>query len=414
MERREINLSLRSKRNSMNKLNDFKGGQCSQNFNKKDIISIIPNAKGKNENNELKKNSNKNLRKIPDMNKIRKISLISVSNLLNNNNSIAKTNTNSNTNNANRSAQKNIPEKNNHSFYEVKSLTKESPNQNNDNIIPKTQKITIRLNNSNTLGLSATKKHEQNLKTDLSKYTEINKRKNKIDLKDRKLNLCELNKCLINEGKIYLMTKENNKQNLEQMIKNDIALSNNYIKVKKDINSNLYREGIKINNVQIGKQEDITPRNRKRIMEIINKRNNSIRIRNNSLSRTTIYKFRANDIISYNLSYFPEPKEDKNKNNKIKGNNKKKINLFLKNINCKTYEEDLKPDMENNKYKLKYKVKKISRRNGNLKPQIGVRITIFNVVQPERKRYFYMNYFYSENLRNHNILSEENEFYFLN
>ena len=359
------------------------------------------------------------------MNKIRKISLINVTNLLNNNNSNTNTNNTyyntNNINNTNESSQKNIPEKNNHSFYEVKSLTKESPNQKNEIIIPKTKKITMRLGNSNTLDLSTTKKTEINLKTDLSKYNEIssykyrldNNRRNKNDLKERKINLCELNKCLINEGKIYLLAKENNKTNLEKMIKNDMTLGNNYIKEKKDINSNLYRnrDSIKIQKLQIKKQDDNNGRTRNKIIEIINKRNNSIRARNDSLSFSKIYKFRASDIISYNLSYIPDCKEDKNKNNKIKGNHKKKINIFLKNLNCKTYEEDLKPDIENNKYKYKYKVKKLGRRNGNLKPQIGVRITLFNAVQPERKRYYYMNFFYSENLRNLNI-SKENEFYF--
>ena len=422
MERRENNLSINIKRNSMKKINDFRGGQNSQNLQKKDIISIIPNTKGRNEINELKKNIYKDISKRPDMNKIKKISLISVSNLLNNNNSnVNINNTNSNTNNLNESSQKNIPEKTNHSFYEVKSLTKESPNQKNDSIIPKTKKITMRLGGSNTFDLTTTKKAETNLKTDLSKYNEISSSKNKLDnnrrnknnLKERKINLCELNKCLINEGKIYLLTKENNKTNLEKMVKNDMILGNNYIKEKKEINSNLYRDSIKIKNIQIKKQEDSNGRNRNKIIEIINKRNNSIRARNESLSHSKIYKFRTSDIISYNLSYIPRPKEDKNKskNNKIKGKNKKKINIFLKNLNCKLYEEDLKPDMENNKYKYKYKVKKICRRNGNLKPQIGVRITLFNVVQPERKRYYYMNFFYSENLRNHS-LSKENEFYF--
>jgi hypothetical protein len=420
MERRENNLSINIKRNSMKKINDFRGGQNSKNLKKKDIISIIPNTKGRNEINELKKNIYKDISKRPDMNKIKKISLISVSNLLNNNNSnVNINNTNSNTNNLNESSQKNITEKTNHSFYEVKSLTKESPNQKNDSIIPKTKKITMRLGSSNTFDLTTTKKAETNLKTDLRKFNEISSTKNKLDnnrrnknnLKERKINLCELNKCLINEGKIYLLTKENNKTNLEKMVKNDMIIGNNYIKEKKEINSNLYRDNIKIKNIQIKKQEDNNGRNRNKIIEIINKRNNSIRARNESLSQSKIYKFRISDIISYNLSYIPGPKEDKNNNNnnKIKGKNKKKINIFLKNLNCKLYEEDLKPDMENNKYK--YKVKKIGRRNGNLKPQIGVRITLFNVVQPERKRYYYMNFFYSENLRNHS-LSKENEFYF--
>jgi hypothetical protein len=419
MERGENNLSMNIKRNSMNKINDFRGGYNSQNLNKKDIISIIPNTKGRNEINELKKNSIKDFRKRPDMNTIRKISLINMSNFLNNNNSNANTNNiNSNTNNinnTNESSQKNIPEKTNHSFYEVKSLKKESPNQKNDSIIPKTKKIIMRLGNDNTLDLSATKKTETNLKTELSKYRLDNNRRNKNDLKERKINLSELNKCLINEGKIYLLSKGNNKANLEQMIKNDMILGNNYIKEKKDINSNLYRDrgSIRIQKLQIKKQEDIYGRNRNKIIEIINKRNNSLRARNDSLSLSKFYKFRASDIISYNLSYIPKSKEDKNNNNnnKIKGNHKKKINIFLKNLNCKTYEEDLKPDMENNKYKFRYKVKKIGRRNGNLKPQIGVRITLLNEVQPERKRYYYMNFFYSENLRNLN-LSKENEFYF--
>jgi hypothetical protein len=70
------------------------------------------------------------------------------------------------------------------------------------------------------------------------------------------------------------------------------------------------------------------------------------------------------------------------------------------NINYKSFEED---------FPLKIRCYKRYKLNKNLKPQISVRITLFNVLKPERERYFVVNYFYSENIRNPIIT--ENDFF---
>ena len=106
-------------------------------------------------------------------------------------------------------------------------------------------------------------------------------------------------------------------------------------------------------------------------------------------------KFKANKINSYSLNYISNIKPEKNKKNKKFVSNKKL--MTLKNLNYKTFEEDFPLKLKNYK---RYKYTKY------LKPQISVRITLFNIEKLERKRYFHVNFFYSENIRN--LTLEEN------
>ena len=112
-------------------------------------------------------------------------------------------------------------------------------------------------------------------------------------------------------------------------------------------------------------------------------------------------KYKRNEINSYFFTYFPI--YDKGNKTNIKNNNKQKKNIILNNLNNKTFEEDFIVKLKNNKYRYK-------RINKYLKPEVSVRITLFNITQPEKERYFYVNYFYSQNIRNQ-FIKEENEFY---
>ena len=110
-------------------------------------------------------------------------------------------------------------------------------------------------------------------------------------------------------------------------------------------------------------------------------------------------KNKTNKINTYSFNFLPKAKnEEKKKKNKTFMSNKKL--LILKNLNYKTFEEDF-PLKEKKSYK-RYRRYKL---NKNLKPQIAVRIILFNIEKPEKERYYFVNFFYSENLRN--IVSEK-------
>ena len=76
--------------------------------------------------------------------------------------------------------------------------------------------------------------------------------------------------------------------------------------------------------------------------------------------------------------------------------------LTLKNLDCKTFQEDFPIKM---KYNRNYRI------NKKLKPQISLRLSLFKISKAETERYFFVNYFYSDNLR---IPDDKNksEFYF--
>ena len=128
-----------------------------------------------------------------------------------------------------------------------------------------------------------------------------------------------------------------------------------------------------------------------KISKLINNRNNT-----HIETYLKVKKYIANKINSYSFNYVNKTKERKNKKNKKFVSNKKL--MTLKNLNYKTFEEDFPLKIKNYK---RYKYTK------NLRPQISVRITLFSVEKLERKRYFNVNFFYSENIRNF-ILEENN------
>ena len=367
-ERRENNLSLNIKtsNNIQNILNK----------NKKNVIMTIPNNK-----NSDKINKNLTLHKKPELTKLKKLSFMTLSNL----------------SNLNDFSKKNISDKNNHSFFEVKSLSRDFVHQQTEVLTSESKKLSMKIKNNNSiLNLSSNKNHESNLKQNNNISNTINnenlsKTKNNLfkleekkEVKDKKFNLTEFDKYFIKGRQNYILSKENKKNNSEIINKDKTNPENIYKRNDKII---FNRDKIKIGNIQIKKQEKnnnfIKIKNGYKIKEISNKKRNS---HIESIIRR--YKYNLNKINSYSFNYMPKIREEKIKNKKFNSN--KKL-LALKNLNSKTFEEDFPLKIKSYK---RYKINKI------LKPQISVRMTLFNIAKPERERYYFVNFFYSENIRN--------------
>ena len=371
-ERRENNLSLNIK-----KSNNI---QNILNINKKNVITTIPN-------NNNKKNNSLSLYKKSELNASGKLHFINFSNI----------------SNLNESSQKNISDKNNHSFYEVKSLSKDFGHQQTEILISEAKKLYLKnKNNNSVLNLSSKKNSESNSKkynntinsinneaisrskNNLFKLEEKKETKETKYFKDIKFKLREFNKYIIKESKNIIIPKENKKLNSD--ILNNVKINNekNY-KINDKFIFN--KDKIKIGNLQIKKLEKnnnlIKIKNDYKISQINNKRKNA-----HIESFIRRYKYNLNKINSNSFNYIPKIKEEKVKNKKFITN---KNLLMLKNLNYKTFEED---------FPLKIKSYKRYNLNKKLKPQISVRITLFNIDKPERERYFFVNFFYSENIRN--------------
>ena len=262
-----------------------------------------------------------------------------------------------NCNKINSSKLNNSFQRHNHSFFEVKSLTKDfiSPQKNN-------LTINIKNNNSNMNYIYTEKEEALNKNTNDSTNNNSKRYSN---------NIFNIN-CNINNN-INLIINSKNVKYIPK--KNEIVFNKNKI-YKKNINATKI---IKYNNKRI------------------------------ELSSTKINKYKLNKINSYYFSYIPKLKEKnekfvENKSHKSKKNKKmkKENKLILKNLNCKTFEED---------FPIKIKYNRNYRINKKLKPQISLRLTLFKISTPEIERFFIVNFFYSENLR---IPEEKNklEFFF--
>ena len=304
------------------------------NYNKNDSEIKIKNNKYLNIYNIPKSNHRLNkLSKPPILKNIKNISK-QILDKKNNNNS-----TNITTNNVNKipnSSRLNVSsQKHNHSFFEVKSLSK-------DFVTPK---LTIKIKNTNS------------------------------------------NKDYIYDGKEKILNKNKN----ETINNNSKRYGNNKIfKIKYNINNNI-NVIINSKNVNIFNKNKIIKKNitTAKLIKYNNKRH--------ELSSTRINKYKLNKINSYFFSYFPKLNEKKvklvdNKSNKLKKNKKLKNEnkLILKNLNYKAFEED---------FPIKIKYNRNYRINKKLKPQISLRLTLFKVSRPEIERFFLINFFYSENLR---------------
>ena len=287
------------------------------------LISIIPNSKYKKKNDpkeiiENKLNNNKN---------VRKLSYINVS-------------SNNHNQNLNTSSQRH-----NHSFFEVKSLTKDFCPEKKNNL-----SITIKNNNSQINYLYPDKIKESN------KAKTINTNKDNKNYKNKVLNInYNINNninLIINSKKIKYIPKNK-----------EFILNKNKISLKNISTSRL---------IKTNKRYEITQR----------KSSNQ----------------KINKINSYFFSYIPKTKKEGNKSRVKK---KKKVNkeneLLLQNLNSKIFEED---------FPIKIKYNRNYRINRQLKPQVALRLTLFKLLKEENERYFFVNIFYSENLRNPSITNK--------
>ena len=100
------------------------------------------------------------------------------------------------------------------------------------------------------------------------------------------------------------------------------------------------------------------------------------------------------------LSFLPKQNTYRSRKNreikKIKKIFSKKNLIQLNNMNNKVYEEDFNIRDNKSKYNI-------------LKPQISVRLTLFSNKNHFHDKYYFVNFFYSENIKN-KPLCEESDF----
>ena len=242
----------------------------------------------------------------------------------------------------------------------------------------------------------------------IKKSIEKNEKKNNSI---REVNLNKLNSSIKNDKKIYIIEKKINKDKDE--IKNNSILSNRenlHIKNENNdyINKGRYHKN-NINNFNEAEykvkkdkiQLEMNGKNNKLIKDNIKVNNNfinegskpRINLRKNSSMLLNSKKYNKNRIEKIKIdcfSYIPFSKEKKLSIKKLKKSKKKysKLNTIqLFNIQEKIYDEDFPIKLKKNKGKV-------------LKPQISLRLSLFGIKKPERNKYYIVNLFYSENLRN--------------
>ena len=244
--------------------------------------------------------------------------------------------------------------KNNHSFFEVKSLTK-------DYDIPKKKNFIIKIKNKNS---------------EINNLNRLNNDKNK-ELKTNKIS-----------NNIFDKKNEKKVVNINYNINNNIKL------IIKSKNIKYIPKGNKI----------IINKNKINLKNIASTKFNK-NTKRCELTANKINKYKLNIINSYFFSYLPKSKIEENKT-KIKKKKKKKINnenkLLLKNLNCKTFSED---------FPIKVKYNRNYRTNKTLKPQISFRLTLFKQTKEEEERYFIINSFFSDNLKIPDNINQS-EFFF--
>ena len=338
----------------------------------------------------------------------------------------------------------NFVEKNNHSFYEVKSFSKDTANQRNAknkynnviiNAISKKKSeddVKKKMNNENKLKFKSNK----NSNDYYIKENDLTK-EDRLKLRTRKINLTELNSCIKNEGKIFIIQKEkskktsNNNNNQSEISNNkeNINININYNKSRMNkINNNAFAHSYtsnvdaiksepkiklnmdknKLNALQnIKKIEKIYDKNPKIIINnnftkkisnfVMEQPTKKSKCRKTSISSIYIEKYKSKPIhikkssTNY-ISYIPSTK-DKKLSIKIKKKKKRKYSrqnmIQLMNIGNKSFQEDF--PFKYNSY--------MSKINKILKPQIAFRTSLFAKKKPEKEKYYIVNFFYSENIK---------------
>lgn len=338
----------------------------------------------------------------------------------------------------------NFVEKDNHSFYEVKSFSKDTANQRNvknkyNNVIinaiskkKSEDDVKKKMNNENKLKFKANK----NSNDYYIKENDLTK-EDRLKLRTRKINLTELNSCIKNEGKIFIIQKEkskktsnnsnnqseisNNKENINININynksrmnktNNNAFAHSYTSnvdaIKSEPKIKLNMDKNKLNALQnIKKIEKIYDKNPKIIINnnftkkisnfVMEQPTKKSKCRKTSISSIYIEKYKSKPIhikkssTNY-ISYIPSTK-DKKLSIKIKKKKKRKYSkqnmIQLMNIGNKSFQEDF--PFKYNSY--------MSKINKILKPQIAFRTSLFAKKKPEKEKYYIVNFFYSENIK---------------
>lgn len=338
----------------------------------------------------------------------------------------------------------NFVEKNNHSFYEVKSFSKDTANQRNvknkyNNVIinaiskkKSEDDVKKKMNNENKLKFKSNK----NSNDYYIKENDLTK-EDRLKLRTRKINLTELNSCIKNEGKIFIIQKEkskktsNNNNNQSEISNNkeNINININYNKSRMNkINNNAFAHSYtsnvdaiksepkiklnmdknKLNALQnIKKIEKIYDKNPKIIINnnftkkisnfVMEQPTKKSKCRKTSISSIYIEKYKSKPIhikkssTNY-ISYIPSTK-DKKLSIKIKKKKKRKYSrqnmIQLMNIGNKSFQEDF--PFKYNSY--------MSKINKILKPQIAFRTSLFAKKKQEKEKYYIVNFFYSENIK---------------
>ena len=338
----------------------------------------------------------------------------------------------------------NFVEKNNHSFYEVKSFSKDTANQRNvknkyNNVIinaiskkKSEDDVKKKMNNENKLKFKSNK----NSNDYYIKENDLTK-EDRLKLRTRKINLTELNSCIKNEGKIFIIQKEkskktsnnnnnqseisNNKENININISynksrmnktNNNAFAHSYTSnvdaIKSEPKIKLNMDKNKLNALQnIKKIEKIYDKNPKIIINnnftkkisnfVMEQPTKKSKCRKTSISSIYIEKYKSKPIhikkssTNY-ISYIPSTK-DKKLSIKIKKKKKRKYSrqnmIQLMNIGNKSFQEDF--PFKYNSY--------MSKINKILKPQIAFRTSLFAKKKPEKEKYYIVNFFYSENIK---------------
>ena len=338
----------------------------------------------------------------------------------------------------------NFVEKNNHSFYEVKSFSKDTANQRNvknkyNNVIinaiskkKSEDDVKKKMNNENKLKFKSNK----NSNDYYIKENDLTK-EDRLKLRTRKINLTELNSCIKNEGKIFIIQKEkskktsnnnnnqseisNNKENINININynksrmnktNNNAFAHSYTSnvdaIKSEPKIKLNMDKNKLNTLQnIKKIEKIYDKNPKIIINnnftkkisnfVMEQPTKKSKCRKTSISSIYIEKYKSKPIhikkssTNY-ISYIPSTK-DKKLSIKIKKKKKRKYSkqnmIQLMNIGNKSFQEDF--PFKYNSY--------MSKINKILKPQIAFRTSLFAKKKPEKEKYYIVNFFYSENIK---------------
>ena len=373
--------------------------KCPQNETKKKMV--INSINRVNNNNLDYFSSNKNN---GNLKKIKKISLISFPNC------------------------QHIDKKTNHSFYEIKSLSKGLKQETQHKIFNNTEVINSVCKNKKEINYKVNDEkigNSLNVKIYEGEWVDKNV-KGTCDLK-------EVYNSLRNNGKSNLHGKKS-KNTIENANKSEINV-NDFKSIKENINTNninmnslkfyTYNENnfvlenkvnkskkleINLGNSKCNNSKGITKYN-KINKKLINNNGKNAEYKENIivLNRKKIVshipsrkidpkKISKNKINSNHFSFLPSVKDNKNKKKK-KFFDKKNI-IQLNNINNKVYAEDF-PLKENDK---------ITNLNTILKPQISVRIALLGNKEPENEKYFLVNFFYSENIRDKPDESES-EFY---